>query len=195
MNLTRMCKLPYWSAAELQLSRRQLLRWMGWFAMANAVVLGLVGLRYFSGYVAGDSTLAWVYLITVYFAHHVMVAVVPLFFLLTPLVLLRPNRKWLTVASVLVFALLIAVTMLDSLLWSQSRFHLNGLTMKILGWQSWFFIVVIFLLSLLFEFLLAARCWLWVESRPIRKGGLLACLAVFSIVVSQCIHAWADASY
>jgi len=27
----------------------------------------------------------------------------------------------------------------DSLLWSQSRFHINALTMQILGWQSWFF--------------------------------------------------------
>jgi membrane-anchored protein YejM (alkaline phosphatase superfamily) len=109
---------------------------MGWFAMANAVVLGLVGLRYFSGYVAGASALAWVYLLTVYFAHHVMVAVIPLFILVTPLVLLRPDRKWVTATAVLVFALLIAVIMLDSLLWSQSRFHLNALTMKILGWQS-----------------------------------------------------------
>jgi len=179
----------------MRLSRRQLFRWMGWFAMANTVVLGLVGLRYFSGYVAGDSILAWVYLITVYFAHHVMVAVVPLFIALTPLVLLRPNRKWVTVAAVLVFALLIAVIMLDSLLWSQSRFHLNALTMKILGWQSWFFIAVIFLIGLIFELLLASRCWLWVESKPRKKGRLLACLAVFSIIVSQGIHAWADASY
>jgi membrane-anchored protein YejM (alkaline phosphatase superfamily) len=179
----------------MRLSRGQLFRWMGWFAMANAVVLGLVGLRYFSGYVAGDSALAWVYLVTVYFAHHVMVAVIPLFILLTPLVLLWPKRKWVTVTAVLVFALLIAVIMLDSLLWSQSRFHLNALTMKILGWQSWFFIAVIFLISLLFEFLLAARCWLWVESKPNRTGRMLAWVAVFSIVVSQGIHVWADAAY
>jgi membrane-anchored protein YejM (alkaline phosphatase superfamily) len=179
----------------MRVSRRQLFRWMGWFAMANAVVLGLVGLRYFSGYVAGDSALAWVYLVTVYFAHHVMLAAIPLFILLTPMVLLRPDRKWVTAMAVLVFALLIAVIMLDSLLWSQSRFHLNGLTMKILGSQSWFFVVVIFLISLVFEFLLASRCWLWVESRPKRTGRLLAWVAVFSIVVSQGIHAWADAAY
>ena len=179
----------------MRVSRRQLFRWMGWFAMANAVVLGLVGLRYFSGYVAGASALAWVYLLTVYFAHHVMLAVIPLFILVTPLVLLRPDRKWVTVAAVLVFALLIAVIMLDSLLWSQSRFHINALTMKILGWQSWFFVAVIFLISLVFEFLLASRCWLWVESRPKRTGRLLAWIVVFSIVVSQGIHAWADAAY
>jgi len=179
----------------MRVSRKQLFRWMGWFAMANAVVLGLVGLRYFSGYAAGDSALAWVYVVTVYFAHHVMVAVIPLFILLTPLVLLRLNRKWVTVTAVLVFALLIAVIMLDSLLWSQSRFHLNALTMKILGWQSWVFIAVIFLISLVFEFLLASRCWLWVESKPKRAGRLLAWFAVFSIIVSQGIHAWADAAY
>lgn len=190
-----MCKLPYWSVGKPRVSRRQLLRWMGWFAMANAVVLGLVGLRYFSGYVSGDSALAWVYLVTVYLAHHVVVAVFPLFILLAPLVLLRPNRKWVTVTAVLVFALLIAVIMLDSLLWSQSRFHLNALTMKILGWQSWLFVAVIFLIGLLFELLLATHCWAWVESRPKRAGRLLAWVAVFSIVVSQGIYAWADASY
>lgn len=176
-------------------SRRQLFRWMGWFAMANAVVLGLLGLRYFSGYVAGDSALAWVYLVTVYFAHHVMLAVFPLFILLTPLVLLWPNRKGVTATAVLVFALLIAVIMLDSLLWFESRFHLNALTMKILGWQSWFFVSVIFLIGLVFEFLLARRTWAWVESKSHRQGRLLGWLAVFSVFISQGIYAWADASY
>lgn len=168
---------------------------MGWFAMANAVVLGLVGLRYFSGYVTGDSALAWVYLVTVYFAHHVMVAVVTLFILVAPLVLLGANRKWVTITAVLVFACLIAVIMLDSLLWSQSRFHLNALTMTILGWKSWFFCLVIFLISLFFEAQLAARCWAWVEAKPRRSGKLLAWVAVLSILVSQGIHAWADAAY
>jgi len=176
-------------------SRRQLLRWMGWFAMANSVVLGLVGLRYFSGYVPGDSLLAWIYLVTVYFAHHVMVASVPLFILLTPLVLLWPRRRLIMAVAVLLFAIIIAVTVLDSLLWSESRFHLNALTMKILGWQSWMFSVVIFVISLFFESMLASRTWAWVNARPKRKGRMLGWLAVFSIIASQCIHAWADAAY
>ena len=176
-------------------SHRRLFRWMGWFAMANAVILGLVGLRYFSGFVAGESTLSWVYLITVYFSHHVVVATLPLFMLLTPLVLLRVNRKLITMMAVLIFAFLIAAIMLDSLLWSQSRFHLNALTINILGWQSWFFFVVIIVIALFFEFMLAARCWAWVESKPRRSGKLLAWFTVFSVVISQGIHAWADAAY
>ncbi len=176
-------------------SGRQQFRWIGWFAMANAVILGLIGLRYFNGFISGDSILAWTYLISVYFAHHVMMALFPLFILLTPLVLLRLNKKWVTVAAVLIISTLIAVIMLDSLLWSQSKFHLNALTMEILGWQSWFFIAVIFLISLVFQSLLASRCWLWVESKPKRSGKLLAWIIILSIVVSQGIHAWADAAY
>jgi len=176
-------------------SRRQLFRWLGWFAMANAVVLGLIGLRYFSGFLPQGSSLAWIYLVTVYFAHHVMVTVIPLFVLLTPLILLWPRRRLLTASAVLIVAFMIAVIMLDSLLWEQSRFHLNGLTMKILGWQSWMFIGVIFLIGLFFESLLASRTWNWVEARAQRKGKLLGWLAVISMVTSQGIHAWADASY
>jgi membrane-anchored protein YejM (alkaline phosphatase superfamily) len=180
---------------NMQISRRRLFRWMGWFAMANAIVLGLVGLRYFSGFMAGDSALVWTYLLTVYFAHHVMVAVLPLFILLTPMVLMWPNRKWVTTTAALVFAILIAVILLDSLLWSQSRFHLNALTISILGWQSGLFFVLIFAISLFFEVMLAARCWAWVELKPRRSGILLAWIAVFSIVISQGIHVWADAAY
>ena len=176
-------------------SRPQLFRWLGWFAIANAVVLGLIGLRYFSGYLPQGSILAWIYLVTVYFAHHVMLTVIPLFVLLTPLILLRPRRGLVTASAVLIVAFMIAVIMLDSLLWEQSRFHLNGLTMKILGWQSWMFIAVILLIGLLFESLLASRTWNWVEACARRNGKLLGWLAVISIVTSQGIHAWADASY
>jgi membrane-anchored protein YejM (alkaline phosphatase superfamily) len=51
-------------------SRRQLFRWLGWFAMANAIVFGLIGLRYLSGGPDGSSALAWVYLVTIYISHH-----------------------------------------------------------------------------------------------------------------------------
>ena len=91
-------------------TRRALFRWLGWFAMANAVVLALVDLRYFSGYVPGGSTLAWVYLVTVYISHHALVAVVPLFLFATPVVLVWPRRRLVMAVAVLVFALMIAFT-------------------------------------------------------------------------------------
>ncbi len=175
--------------------RRQIFRWMGWFALANAVVLAIVGLRYFQGFAPGGTLLSWVYLLLVYPAHHVLLAVLPLFLVLTPLVLLRPSPKLATALAVGLFALMIAVITLDSLLWAQSRFHLNGLTVQILGWTSWVFAGVMLLIAVFFETLLAGRVWQWVSAKSRHGGRTVAVLAVLAIVSSQLIHAWADAAY
>jgi membrane-anchored protein YejM (alkaline phosphatase superfamily) len=176
-------------------SRKTLFRWAGWFALANAVVFGLVSLRYFGGGLPGITPLSAVYLVAVYIGHHVLLTVVPLFLLATPLILLLPRRRALTVLGVVLFALMLALMMLDSLLWSQSRFHINALTMKILGWQSWAFAVFIFLLGLFFQSMLARSVWNFVQSPRRRSGRLVGAFCALMIVVSQGIHAWADAAY
>ena len=82
-------------------------------------------------------------------------AVILFLTVLAPLIVILPRRRLLTAAAVILFAGMIALMMLDSLLWSQSRFHINALTMKILGWQSWVFAGVIFVIGLFFETMLA----------------------------------------
>jgi membrane-anchored protein YejM (alkaline phosphatase superfamily) len=177
------------------ITRKTLFRWTGWFALANAALFSLISLRYFGGGVPADTALAWVYLVTVYIGHHAMLTAVPLFLLATPLILLLPRRRALTAAAVVLLALMIALTMLDSLLWSQSRFHLNALTLKILGWQSWVFAGVIFAIGLVFESLLARSVWSFVLARKRRRGVLAGTLCGLAVIVSQGIHAWADAAY
>jgi len=178
-----------------RLRRVDLFRWMAWFAVANAVVLGIVGLRYFNGFTPGGTPISDIYLLLVYPAHHILLAFVPLFLIVGPWAMIRPARGSVTRMAVVVFAVLVALLVLDSLLWSQSRFHLNLLTIKILGWQSWLFVAVIFLIGLFFESMLAVWIWRWSESRRKRRGrwvGLACCCAILG---SQFIHAWADASY
>jgi membrane-anchored protein YejM (alkaline phosphatase superfamily) len=176
-------------------SRKTLFRWAGWFALANAVVFGLVSLRYLGGGLPAVTPLSAVYLVAVYIGHHVLLTVVPLFLLATPLILVLPRRRAVTVLGVVLFALLLALMMLDSLLWSQSRFHLNALTMKILGWQSWVFAGFIFLVGLFFQSMLARSVWNFVLAPKRRRGGLLGVFCGLMIVLSQAIHAWADAAY
>jgi membrane-anchored protein YejM (alkaline phosphatase superfamily) len=154
-----------------KMTRKMLLRWSGWFALANALVFGLVSLNYFAGTVPAQTVLSLVYLVSVYIGHHVLLTTVPLFLLATPLIVFLPRRRALTILAVTLFAFMMALMVLDSLLWSQSRFHINALTMKILGWQSW---------------VLAPK------SRYGRTAGVFCGLM---ILVSQAIHAWADASY
>lgn len=176
-------------------SRKQCFRWLGWFALANALVFALISLRYLSGYVPGETVLAWIYLVTVFIGHHVMLTTIPLFLLLGPLILIWPRRRLVTVSAIFLMALMIALTLIDSMLWSQSRFHLNGLTMKILGYQSWIFVAVMFLIGLFFESIAARNVWNWVGAAPARKGRLAGWICALCVVLSQGIHAWADASY
>jgi hypothetical protein len=181
------------------ITRKTLFRWAGWFALANSLLFGLVSLRYFGGGVPADTALAWIYLVAVYVGHHALLTTVPLFLLAIPLILVMPRRlprrRVLTVAAVTLFALMLALMMLDSLLWSQSRFHLNALTMKILGWQSWVFAGVIFAIGLVFESLLARGVWNFVLASKRRRGVLIGSLCGLAVLVAQGIHAWADAAY
>lgn len=177
------------------MKRSTLFRWAGWFALLNSLVFGLISLRYFGGGISANTPIALVYLVSVYIGHHVLLTTVPLFMLATPLILLYPSRRALTILGIVLFALMIALMMLDSLLWSQSRFHINGLTMKILGWQSWVFAGFIFLIGLFFQSMLAKQTWNWVSASKRRHGRIVALVCAVAILTSQFIHAWADASY
>lgn len=177
------------------LTRRQLFRWLGWFALANAVILGLIGLRYLDGGFSGLTPLSAVYLFTIYISHHSWLALLPLFTVITPVILLKPSFGWVKSVAVVLMAILIAIIMLDSLLWSQSRFHINILTLKILGTSSLVFTVVMFFIALLFETLLAGRVSSWLAGAASRGGRPLGWMLVACFVVAQCIYAWADASY
>ena len=176
-------------------TRKRLFRWLGWFAMANAVILGLIGLRYLGGGLGGHTVLAWVYLVTIYISHHSWLALLPLLVLLTPVILVRPSYGLVKSLAVLLMAAMIAIILLDSLLWSQSRFHLNILTLRILGSSSWIFTAVMFVIALVFETLLAQRVWSWVNIAPAYRGKALAVVVTVCLVISQGIFAWADASY
>jgi len=176
-------------------SRTVLFRWMGWFALANALLLALLGMRYFANFSPGETLLSWIYLVLVFPSHFVTLAVVPIFVVLAPLVLAWPSRRWVTVLAVIMFAALIAVSELDSLLWSQSRFHINGLTMQILGLRSWIFVAALFVVGLFFESLLAVWTWRWVAGRRQCHGRLAGVVCLVAVACSQLIYAWADASY
>ncbi len=183
------------SQPATKVGRRQLFRWLGWFAMANAVILGLIGLRYLDGGLSGLTPLSAVYLVSIYISHHSWLALLPLFIVVTPVILLKPSLGWVKSGAVVLMAVLIAVIMLDSLLWSQSRFHINILTLEILGASSLIFTVVMFFIAMLFEALLAGRVWSWLAAAPSRGGRPLGWFLVSCFIVAQCIYAWADASY
>jgi len=176
-------------------TRGQLFRWLGWFAVANAVVLGVVDLRYLGGGFVAMTPLSWLYLVTIYASHHMGLVLLPLLLPALLLILLKPSYKPLRSVLVILMSVMIALIVLDSLLWAQGRFHLNGLTLKILGLKSWVFVIVMFFVAMLFESLLAGRIWSWLRASPSRHGYTLAGLLVACFVIAQAIFVWADATY
>jgi membrane-anchored protein YejM (alkaline phosphatase superfamily) len=175
--------------------RRQLLRWLGWFGLANAAILAVISLRYLSGWSGASSPLAWLYLVTIYISHYAWMTLLPMILVGLPVILLRPRRGLLTALGILLASLMVALITLDSLLWSQSHFHINLLTARILGPQSWIFVGVMFLIALLFESMLARSTWGWIGKRPRRGGRYAAAVVALSLLVAQGIYAWSDASY
>lgn len=176
-------------------ARREHFRWLGWFGIANALVLACVGLIYLGNFSWPDSALAQLYLVLVYVGHHVSLSMVPLLVLLTPLVVFRPRRKVVSGVAVAAASLIIAIYVLDGLLWSQSRFHLNALTAQILGWKSWVFAAVIFVIAITFESLLGSRIHEWIRGRGGRKGIWVGTGSVLALFSAWLIYAWADANY
>ena len=77
------------------ITRKTLFRWTAWFALANALVFGLVSLRYFGGNAPAETGLAWIYLVSVYIGHHVLLTAVPMFLLGAPLIVILPRRRLL----------------------------------------------------------------------------------------------------
>ena len=73
---------------NLQPTRRQQLRWIGWFGIANAALFTLIAQRYLWVYEFPDDLLGTVYVMLTFVSHLAVLAVVPMFLLLLPLILL-----------------------------------------------------------------------------------------------------------
>ena len=73
-------------------ARGRLLRWGSWFAVVNAALLGIVGLRYLWYYSALTPSVAWVYAVLAYVGQLTALGYLP-FLLLVPLMLLVPRPR------------------------------------------------------------------------------------------------------
>src|SRR3984893_943219 len=72
--------------------RRRLLRLINWFALLNAALLALVGLRYLWYYSPLEPVVGWSYAVIAFLGHMSALAYIPLL-LLVPLLLLAPQSR------------------------------------------------------------------------------------------------------
>ena len=182
------------SQAVTSVTRGQLLRWLGWFGISNALVAALIGTRYLLAFGAPQGALATVYVALTFIAQFAVLGVVPLFLLLAPVAALLPQRGLISLLAVLLVAGGLAFVVLDTNIFAQYRYHLNGMTIALFDTQTWVFAVVILFVLLAFQSMLAGIVWKQVLANSNRRGGLLAFVIVMALLGSQGIHIWADAT-
>ena len=174
--------------------RRRLLRWAIRFALVNAGLLGVIGLRYLWHYVVAAGAVAWPYVLVAYVAHWALLASVPFALVLVPLTLLRPRPGLVLPTGVAIGAAGLSLTLLDSLVFAENRYHLSPLSAALLAPQTWAFTAVYLLVFLAIE-AMAAR-WLWGRSAvPLRRTGWVAIALGACVLISHAAYTWAEVQY
>ena len=177
-------------------ARRRLLRWANRFALVNAALLALVGLRYLWYYFALTPSPAWLYAIVAFMGHVAMLAYIPFVLVLVPVTMLIPRPPVVLSFGVFLASAVLSFLVLDSLVFAENRYHLSVLTATLLAPQTWAFVTVYFLVGAAIETMLAA--WLWKRTAlsstrrievylPLALGGCL--------LASHLVHWWAEAHY
>lgn len=184
--------------------RGELLRWLGWLAMANTMVLVVVALRYLDVGDLATDVLARSFGTAMFFAHFVSIAVIALL----PLLLLAAVWPQRHVIAPLAWAINVALTgwlLVDTLVFQQYRFHLNGALVSLFfsgaSDETFEFSTVMQLQAGLALFVVAAGQWLlarliwrFVTHTPRRRlgyGVATACVTV--LLATNLFHAYADA--
>ena len=175
--------------------RRQLLRWANGFALANAALFAIVGLRYLWYYSPLEPLLGWTYAGLAFVGHLSALAYAPLV-LLVPVMLLIPWPRLIIPLAVSLASILLSFLLLDSLVFAENRYHLGFLTFSMLGPHTWAFLVLYLVLGTVVEGMVALWIWRRVARRPARRIEWYAPLALgVCLLASNIVHAWGEAHY
>jgi len=182
------------SASISNRPRAELLRWASWFFIANAGVMAIIGLRYLLSYPLPDNALVWFYDVVAYVGQFALLGFAPML-VIALLIVVLPRPRIIKPLAVVLAAAMLALLLLDTLVFAKNHFHLNTLTVAILGWQSWLFAGIYFVIFLIGESFLARMVGNWIASKRKRGGPWLATGLVACVLMTQVLHIWADARY
>lgn len=110
---------------DRRVGRGVLLRWLGWIAIANTLILSFVALRYLAVGDLATEPVARIFGIAMFPAHFLSIALIPLLPVML-LALLWPQRHVIVSLVWLVNTALTGLLLIDTLVFQQYRFHLNG---------------------------------------------------------------------
>ena len=186
-------------------SRAELLRWAGWFFLANSFIALLISLRYLGAvqFPEGDYTVT--FSILAFIGHFASLGFFGAVLLFLPIIIF-PRQPFIFGLGILLALVFILGITLDTFIYSQYRFHFNGMVMNLLfgGAAEEIFTFSSFLWSMLglfvialvgFQFWLSRRVWQFVLATPHNSYGYITGLVLFAIFFAENVmFAWADAN-
>jgi hypothetical protein len=189
---------------DRRVARGELLRWLGWMVIANTLILSLIALRYLDVGDLATQPIARSFGVAMFPAHFLSIALLPLVPVML-LALLWPQRHLVGWLVWLINVALTVVLLIDTLVFQQYRFHINGaLVALFFSGDS----EEIFVFSLMMKAQVAAvivlvaaghwglcrMVWRLVDrgrSRRFGYGVASACVAL--LLATNMFHAYADA--
>ncbi|HHI92009.1 MAG TPA: DUF3413 domain-containing protein [Gammaproteobacteria bacterium] len=191
--------------AEKPPSRSELLRWAGWFFLANSFVALLIALRYLAAVQFPDGDYTVTFSILAFIGHFTSLGFIGAILLYLP-ILLFPRQPFIFGLGILIALIFILGITLDTFIFNQYRFHFNGMVMNLLlggaaeeifTFSAFLWIMLgLFVLALIgFQFWLSRRIWSFVLATPHRPYGYIVGFLLFAIFFAQnVLYAWADAN-
>ncbi len=185
--------------------RSLLLRWAGWFFLANSLLALLISLRYLQAVQFPEGEYAVLFAVLAFIGHFASLGFIGALLLFLPILLL-PWRPLAFSLGVLLGTLFLLLITIDTFVFSQYRFHLNGMVLNLLlggaaeeiftfSGAMWLTMGLFMALLVAAEWWLAHRVWRFVQATPGRPHGYLVAALLFAIFLTQNImYAWADAT-
>jgi len=181
-------------------------RWAGWFTFFNAGLLIAIISRYFQFTGSIEGTLPSIYAATILIGHSFLLAFGICFLVLFPVILIWPNRRLVWTIGVLAAILGIAVLLLDYVVYSQFRVHLNKVMLDLvigggkeifdLAWQNYLIALICVIGVFVLQALIAGFVWVFIIKRTRRMAGpVVVMVGLIFLAAGHMIHAWADANY
>ena len=180
-------------------------RWALWFLFANAFVLMLISLNYVSSMTVPEGTLARIFLGISYPGHFFSLTFY-LFPLIAAGIAIYPSRRFVFTLSVILETALILTIIVDSMVFAQYRFHLNGMVWNLLTSGAvkdilpitrmiWLIMVLAILAIVLIEWVIVRGSWYWVTKKRRPCGSQLSIVIGVVILSGHILHSWADANH
>lgn len=196
--------LSWWAGIDW-LSRCLAWRWLGWFALANTGLMVVIATRYIAGGNVQEEAMASAYTVLMYLGYLPFVV----YLLFMPLLLLAgllPRYRLIQGAGVTLAVAMALLLVVDTFVYQQFRFHINGAVLGlafggaggeifVFSWMMYIAATAIVTILLLAEWWLARRLWRWIVARSPKRlsGPAIAALLVVIFLADKFIYAWADA--